>query len=129
MEKAIIIADDSDIVQNIVERALSDELVVLKASNGRELINFITKKEYDIVGLLLDLNMPEYDGFMVLNYFKNNNLFKKIPVSIISGDDSRETIDRAFDYEIVDMLSKPFSKDNIKNIVNKMIDLREDSTK
>ena len=121
MNKAIVVADDSMIIKNIVEKALQDEYTVLKANNGKEAIDYITKKEYDIVGVLLDLNMPEYDGFMVLNYFKNNNLFSKYPVSIISGDDTKETIDRAFTYDIVDMLNKPFSSDNIKNIVNKMI--------
>ncbi len=121
MNKAIIVADDSMIIKNIVEKALQDEYTVLKANNGKEAIDYITKKEYDIVGVLLDLNMPEYDGFMVLNYFKNNNLFNKYPVSIISGDDTKETIDRAFTYDIVDMLNKPFSSDNIKNIVNKMV--------
>ena len=121
MNGAIIVADDSMIVKNIVEKALSDEYIVLKANNGKEAIDYITKKEYDIKGVLLDLNVPEYDGFMVLNYFKNNNLFKKYPVSIISGDDTKETIDRAFTYDIVDMLNKPFSAYNVKNIVNKMI--------
>ena len=121
MDKAIIVADDSMIIKNIVEKALSDEYVVLKASNGKEAIKHITDKKYDIVGILLDLNMPESDGFMVLNYFKNNNLFKKYPISIISGDDTKETIEKAFTYDIVDMLNKPFSTENIKNIVNKMI--------
>lgn len=125
MDKAIIVADDSMIIKNIVEKALQDEYIVLKASNGKEAIDYITKKEYDICSLLLDLNMPEYDGFMVLNYFKNNNLFKRIPVSIISGDDTKETIDKAFTYDIVDMLNKPFSSDNIKNIVEKMISLQD----
>ena len=125
MEKAIIVADDSMIVRNIIEKAISDEYVVLKASNGREAINHLVEKKYDIQGVLLDLNMPESDGFVVLNYFKNNNLFKKYPVSIISGDDSKETIEKAFTYDIVDMLNKPFSGENIKSIVRKM-DLMND---
>ena len=121
MDKAIIVADDSMIIRNIIEKALNDEFVVLKASNGKEAIKHITDKKYDIVGMLLDLNMPESDGFMVLNYFQNNNLFKKYPIVIISGDDTKETIDKAFTYNIVDMLNKPFSSDNIKNMVNKMM--------
>lgn len=125
MDKAIIVADDSAIIQNIVERALQGQLVVLKASNGKEAIDIVANnRTYDIVGILLDLNMPEFDGFTVLNYFKNSGLFKKIPISIISGDDSKDTIDRTFTYEIVDMLNKPFTADNIKSIVNKMINLR-----
>ena len=124
MEKAIIVADDSMIVKNIVEKAIDDEYMVLKASNGKEAIKHITDKKYEIIGMLLDLNMPESDGFMVLNYFKNNNLFKKYPIVIISGDDTIETIEKAFTYDIVDMLNKPFSKDNISNMVNKIINFR-----
>ena len=124
MDKAIIVADDSMIIKNVIEKALSDEYVVLKAANGREAIKHITDKKYEIVGMLLDLNMPEADGFVVLNYFKNNNLFKKYPIVIISSDDTSETINKAFTYDIVDMLNKPFSGDKIKAMVNKMISLR-----
>ena len=124
MEKAIIVADDSIIVKNIIEKAIDDEYMVLKASNGKEAIKHITDKKYEIIGMLLDLNMPESDGFMVLNYFKNNNLFRKYPIVIISGDDTKETIEKAFTYDIVDMLNKPFSKDNINNMVNKIINFK-----
>lgn len=124
MEKAIIVADDSMIVKNIVEKAINDEYVVLKASNGKEAIKHITDKKYDIVGMLLDLNMPESDGFMVLNYFQNNNLFNKYPIVIISGDDTKETIEKAFAYDIVDMLNKPFSKDNINSMISKIINFK-----
>ena len=124
MDKAIIVADDSMIIRNIIEKALIDEYVVLKASNGKEAIKHITDKKYDIVGMLLDLNMPEADGFVVLNYFKNNNLFKKYPIVIISGDDTSDTINKAFTYDIVDMLNKPFSGDKIKAMVDRMISFK-----
>ncbi|MEG1310115.1 MAG: response regulator, partial [Bacilli bacterium] len=65
--------------------------------------------------------MPNVDGFQVLEYFKNNNLFKKIPVSIITGDDSKEAIEKAFTYPIVDMLNKPFNEHDVKVIVEKTI--------
>lgn len=125
MDKAIIVADDSMIIRNIIEKALSDEYVVLKAGNGKEAIKHITDKKYEIVGMLLDLNMPESDGFTVLNYFKNNNLFKKYPIVIISGDDTSETINKAFTYDIVDMLNKPFTGDKIKSMVERMVSLRD----
>jgi len=124
MNKAIIVADDSMIIRNIIEKALSDQYVVLKASNGKEALKHITDKKHEIVGILLDLNMPESDGFTVLNYFKNNNLFKKYPIVIISGDDTSETINKAFTYDIVDMLNKPFTGDKIKSMVERMISLR-----
>ena len=74
-----------------------------------------------IVGILLDLNMPVKDGFAVLEYMRENNLLSKMPVSIISGDSSKENIDRAFTYEIVDMLSKPFNDQNVKMVIEKTL--------
>ena len=55
-----------------------------------------------------------------ISNYARNNLFKRYPIVIISGDDSKSTIDKAFKYEIVDMLNKPFTKDNVKNMVNKL---------
>ena len=122
MKEAIIVADDSSIIRNIVSKSLKDNYIILQASNGKEAIKLIMQnKQFNIKCLLLDLKMPEYDGFTVLDYFKQNNLFNKIPVAIISGDDTKDTIEKAFTYDIVDMLNKPFSKDNILNIVNKCI--------
>ena len=72
--KKILVADDSEIIKNIIAKALADDYEVLKASNGREATDLIVQdKDREIVGLLLDLNMPGTDGFYVLNYFKNNN--------------------------------------------------------
>ena len=75
--------------------------------------------------MFLDLNMPNVDGFQVLDYFKEKNLFNKIPVSIITGDDSKEAIDRAFTYPIIDMLNKPFNEMNVKVIVEKTINFNK----
>ena len=96
MRNAIIVADDSSIVQKIIGESLKDEFTVLKAEKGTDVISLLMNNyNMNIVGVLLDLNMPESDGFMVLNYFKDNNLFKRYPVVIISGDDTKETIEKA----------------------------------
>lgn len=121
MNKFVIVADDSELVKRIIENALMGKYIVIKASNGKEVMDFINNNDNEnIAAVLLDLNMPEFDGFVVLDYFKNNRLFKKIPVSIISGDDSKETISKAFSYDIVDMLHKPFNMRNVRNIIEKM---------
>lgn len=122
--KKIIIADDSKIISNIVARAFNGEYEVLVALNGREAIDMIKNNVDDsIIGILLDLNMPEVDGFAVLDYFKENNLFKRIPVCIITGDVQKERIDRAFNYDIVDVLAKPFTFENVREEVEKIINL------
>ena len=123
--KTIIVADDSHIIVNIVRKAFDGEYNVLSAENGAQAIELLKQNNLDeIVGMLLDLNMPEVDGFAVLEYLSNNNLFTKVPVSIITGDDDMDVISKAFEYNIIDMLKKPFTVDNVKKIVEKTISIR-----
>ena len=130
-KKTILVVDDSNIIRNFVKRVFSDEYNVGTANDGDE-ANKIIKANKDndfIVTILLDLNMPKVDGFAVLDYMKENKLLKKMPVSIISGDSSKETIDRAFKYEIVDMLEKPFNDQSVKMIIEKTLiykDMKKD---
>ena len=126
-EKTILVVDDSNIVRNFVKRIFEGQYKVGVAKDGKEAIDIISaNKENDtLVGVLLDLNMPNVDGFAVLDYMKNNNLFYNIPVSIISGDSTKVTIDRAFTYQIVDMLGKPFTESDVKRVVEKTIYLKE----
>ena len=122
--KKILVADDSRIISNIVARAFNGEYEVIIAMNGKEAIDSIKNNVDDsIVGLLLDLNMPVVDGFAVLDYFKENNLFKRIPVCIITGDVQKDRIERAFNYEIVDVLAKPFTFESVREEVDKLINL------
>lgn len=120
--KAILVADDSSIIRDFVKEIFSDSYDVLMASNGQEVMNIVSSNQDKIAAVLLDLNMPVISGFEVLEYFKENNLFNKIPVSIISGASDKESIDKAFTYPVVDMLNKPFSKENVKLVVEKTID-------
>lgn len=121
-EKTILVVDDSNITRNLIEKVYQGQYKVLMASNGREAIDIVdTMPEGVIVAILLDLNMPDLDGFAVLDYFKEKGLFNKIPVSIITGDSSRETINRVMTYNIVDVLIKPFSAFDIEKVVSKMV--------
>ncbi|MBR2678255.1 MAG: response regulator [Bacilli bacterium] len=121
--KTILVVDDSNIIRNFVKRIFSDDYNVGTAKDGEEAIGIIKANQDNnfIEIVLLDLNMPKVDGFAVLEYMRQNDLLRKMPVSIISGDSSKETIDRAFTYDIVDMLEKPFTEQNIKTVIEKTI--------
>ena len=122
-EKTILVADDSNIIRNFVKRIFSDEYNVALANDGEEAIKIIKANQDNdfIEAILLDLNMPKVDGFAVLEFMRQNNLLTKMPVSIISGDSSKETIDKAFTYDIVDMLEKPFNDKTIKMVIEKTL--------
>jgi len=115
-KKAILIADDSNIVLNFLEKNIGNEYKILKARNGNDTLSLIANNE--IYAILLDLNMPDLNGFEVLEYLKNNNLIKKFPVVIITGDDTEETINKAFSYPILDVLNKPFNEKNIERVLS-----------
>ncbi len=122
--QSIIVADDSNIIVNIVKKAFEGEYNILSAKDGAEAIELLKNNNLtDIVGMLLDLNMPGVDGFAVLDYLKYTNLFKQVPVSIITGDDDMQVIEKAFEYNIIDVLKKPFTIDNVKKIVEKTISI------
>ena len=129
---AILIVDDSAIIRNSLKRIFSNEFDIIMAKDGAEAIelmknNIVSPKENtvpeNIVGVLLDLIMPVCDGFKVLDYMRDHNLFSKLPVAIISGDETRETRKRVYEYDIVDMLEKPFNTENVRRRITKFINL------
>ena len=119
LDKKILVVDDSDIIRNLLKKMFNDEYEIITADDGQEALDIISKNN-DLFGVLLDLNMPNVNGFAVLDYFKQNSLFSKIPVAIIPGDDSKETIEKAFTYTIVDVLSKPFNEMNVRRVITSM---------
>lgn len=125
INQKIVVADDSEIIRDFIKEIFEDQFEVLMAKDGKEVINIIaTHKE--VVALLLDLNMPNIDGFQVLDYFREKDLFQKVPVSIISGANDKESIEKAFTYDIVDMINKPFNKENVRHIVEKMLNISKE---
>ena len=122
-DKTILVVDDSSIIRTFIQRVFNDTYNVMIANDGREALEIVNSNQ-NIVAMLLDLNMPNVNGFEVLEYFKTNGLFTKIPVSIITGDDSRETVTRAFTYPIADVLAKPFNERDVKRVVEKTLEYK-----
>ncbi len=125
-KEALLVVDDSDLMQKFLEKVFSEKYQIIIANDGQEAIDVLKQGHNDkIMCMLLDLNMPNVNGFEVLDYLKANNIFEKIPVSIITGADSRETVTRAFTYPIIDMLSKPFTEVSVKTIVEKTVSYKK----
>ena len=122
-DKAILVVDDSNIIRNFILKIFKDDYEVIIANDGREAIDIINNPEKNskIKAMLLDLNMPNVNGFEVLDYFKSNDLFKKYPTSIITGVDDKESIEKAYKYPIIDILLKPFNERDVKKILEKTL--------
>ena len=122
VQDVILIADDSKLVTNFVTKSIAEKYKTIVAYDGLEVIEIINNyPNYHIIGLFLDLNMPKMGGFEVLEYFKEHNLFERIPVSIITGEDSKDMINKAFTYPICDMLVKPFNNKDVLRVADKTV--------
>ena len=125
--QTILVVDDSAIIVNFVKKIFDNQYNVLIANDGAQALDIVKNTpSSQMACMLLDLNMPNVNGFEVLDYFKNNNLFKKVPVSIITGEGSKDIIEKAFTYPIVDVLMKPFNELNVESIVNKTISFKSE---
>lgn len=120
-DKTILVVDDSEVISTFINKLFNNEYNVVLAKDGMEAINNLDNES--IVGMLLDLNMPNVNGFVVLEYMSKNNLFNKIPVSIITGVGNDDIVKKTFEYPIVDVLRKPFNERDIRKVVEKTIKL------
>lgn len=123
----IVVADDSEVIRVFVKKIFDKDFDIQFATNGEEALEIIKDHENDdlIKAILLDINMPKVDGFAVLEYLREKDLFKEMPVTIISGDSSSDAINKAFTFDIVDMITKPFSEEKIKSAVEKTISINK----
>ncbi len=126
ISSSLLIVDDDDLTRSIFKKAFSNFYNIMEAKNGEEAVelinNTLTKSDSNnIVGMFLDLKMPVMDGFGVLNYLKEKRLLGKLPVIIVSADDSKDTKEKVYTYEIADMIEKPFNFEIIVKRVNNMI--------
>ena len=95
-----------------------------KAIEWMEQHSKMVDEEYDnIAVMLLDIIMPVVDGFGVLEYMKEEGYIDKFPVVIVTDDSSEETSVKAFEYNVADMVIKPFEPRIIRRRVQNIIEL------
>ncbi|MCI6349974.1 MAG: response regulator [Tenericutes bacterium] len=115
LKKTLLVVDDSNIIINYIENLVKNDYNVVRANNGIEAVNKVNENIYAI---LLDINMPKSNGIDVLKYLTDNDLIEKIPVVIITGNDTKEAIREVIGYNVLDVLNKPFTPDNIKKVIS-----------
>lgn len=96
---------------------------ILEAAGGLEAIEILEEKKDELAVVLLDIIMPGMDGFGVLEHMRSNNMLEQIPVVIVTDDSSEATSVKAFEYDIADMVIKPFEPRIIKRRVQNIIEL------
>ena len=126
-KRSILIVDDSELNRALLSDMLSGDFDIIEAENGAEAIRILHERELEICLMLLDIVMPEMDGFEVLAVMNKKEWIKSIPVIMISAETSSTSIDRAYDLGAVDYISRPFDERTVQHRVNSnyMLSLRQ----
>lgn len=104
----ILVVDDSDLNRKLLLRALEREgHAVEQAADGRQAMELLAHRSFDVI--LLDLVMPEMDGYETLAAIKADDALRHLPVIIISGVDELDSVVRCIEMGATDYLPKPFN--------------------
>jgi len=117
----ILIIDDEKLNHLVLNNILSPEYTILTAVNGSIALKMVEENTPDII--LLDIVMPDIDGFAVLSALKSNEKTKNIPVIIITGLTSIENEEKALALDAVDFIHKPFNPSIVKARIHHQIQI------
>jgi PleD family two-component response regulator len=119
----ILIVDDNPTNLDVLIEILHQEYRLSVAKSGQKALEFVQKHIPDLI--LLDIVMPEMDGFEVCQALKSSDITKAIPVIIISSVSDADSITKIFKMGGEDYLSKPFIPIEVKTRIKNQLDLRE----
>lgn len=121
MKNKILIVDDAEINRSLLADILSVEYDIMEASNGMEAVSLLNQYHADLSLILLDIVMPEMDGFEVLAIMNRNGWIQSIPVITISAETSSSYIEHAYDLGAADYISRPFDEKTVLRRVSNML--------
>ena len=115
MNKTVFIIDDNDTNLSKAEEALEEHYNVMTLPSGASMFKLIKRIVPHII--LLDIKMPDMDGFKVLALLKSSEEYKNIPVIFLTGLDDDASEEEGRMAGVVDFIKKPFSgKDLLKRV-------------
>jgi CheY-like chemotaxis protein len=122
----VLLVEDGHVQTLLVKTALADlpQLDLLHAAkNGVEAIEFLMRVNGPLPDLiLLDINMPEKNGFEVLRELKSDPVLRKIPVIVFTTSDCQEDIDLAYEIGANTFVTKPVTLGDLKQVLDRIAD-------
>ncbi len=121
-KQKILIVDDAKFNRDILKEILGDTYNYLEAENGNQAIQMIGEN-IGIDLMLLDINMPQMNGFEVLEIMKRSQCIAETPVIMISSEDAVDTMRKAYELGITDYITRPFDSVIVKKRVQNTLGL------
>jgi len=120
----ILIVDDVQLNLDLMKEILSDKgYMIATAINGKSAIAKAKAHKFDLI--LLDIILPDIDGFEVCSHLKANPQTQDIPIIFLTAKKEKDSIIQGFNLGAVDYIPKPFSKEELLARVNLHLTLRK----
>lgn len=119
----ILIVDDEEVNREVLKEILKDGYTVETARDGEQALCMLQKQYEETAAVLLDLQMPNMDGFSVIKEMRERGWISRIPVLIISSDQTAESENQCFEMGVADFIHKPFENSVVRNRVKNTIEL------
>ena len=120
MKKVILVADDSPTIRKFVTFSLAAKgFKIISATDGMEALEKLPNNNIDLI--ITDLNMPNIDGFELIQTVRDNDAYEDIPIIILSSLGSEKDIERGLSIGANSYLVKPFDPKKINYEVSKYI--------
>lgn len=119
----LLIADDSELNRIILSNIFETDHAICEAANGREALQVIHRNRDSLCAVLLDVVMPEMDGIQVLRAMKAEGLLERIPVFLVTAQNSNDITREAYDLGVMDVITKPVVSYVVRRRVNSVIEL------
>lgn len=121
--KHILIVDDDKTNLAMAKRGLSDIYKISAVTMGSQALKFLENNTCDLI--LLDINMPEMDGFEVLEIIKSNDAHKNIPIIFLTADSDAVTENRCLEAGALDFIAKPFVQSVMRSRISRILELED----
>lgn len=120
-ETLILVVDDAEINLKIAEKIITREYSVKCVLSGEECLAYLVDHTPDLI--LLDLHMPDMDGFEVMEKLNASNNWKDIPVILLTADNDPDYEVKGFSLGAIDFITKPFVAEVMLHRVAKALEL------
>jgi len=123
MHKTIFVVDDNDTNLSVAKEVLKEQYRVMTLPSAAKMFALMEKVKPDLI--LLDIEMPEIDGFEALHQLKGNAAQADIPVIFLTSMTDSEVEVRGFQMGVIDFITKPFSAPVLQNRIKTHLNIDE----
>ncbi len=124
--KKILIVDDSQLIHSMYRLVLNryKSCKIVDAMNGLEALDVLSR-ESDFNFILLDINMPVMNGLQFMEKIKNENIYKHIPIIVISTEEKEEDTLRALQLGAAGYVVKPFKPHMLYELIEEILSRKQ----